>query len=88
MRPPAADGGEHHHAYLRSDPHNAWDFPPMDPMTFAILVLGMAFLVALLMWVRARRQILQIGIPDGRVVYQDTDRRRNVEYPWHLGIAA
>ena len=53
----------------------------MDPMTFAFAVLGMVFLVALLMWARARRQILQSGIPDGRVVYQDTDRRRNVERP-------
>jgi len=60
----------------------------MDPMTFAIPVLGMVFLVALLMSARARRQILQSGTPAGRVVYQDTDRRRNVEYPWHLGIAA
>ena len=50
-------------------------------MTFAIPVLGMVFLVALLMWARARRQILQSGIPDGRVVYQDTDRRHNVERP-------
>jgi len=53
----------------------------MDPMTFAIPVLGTVFLMALLMWARARRQIQQSGIPDGRVVYQDTDRRRNVERP-------
>jgi CRISPR-associated exonuclease Cas4 len=50
-------------------------------MTFTIPVLGMVFLMALLMWARTRRQILQSGIPDGRVVYQDTDRRRNVERP-------
>ena len=53
----------------------------MKPMTNAFAVLGMVFLAALLMWARARRQILQSGIPDGRVVYQDTDRRRNVERP-------
>jgi CRISPR-associated exonuclease Cas4 len=53
----------------------------MDPMTIAFAVLGMVFLVALLMWARARRQILRSGIPDGCVVYQDTERRRNVERP-------
>lgn len=53
----------------------------MDPMTLAIPVLGAVFLVALLMWGRARRKILRSGIPDGRVVYQDTDRRRNIERP-------
>ena len=53
----------------------------MDPMTFTIPILCMVFLMALLMWARARRQILQSGIPDGSVVYQDTDRRRNVERP-------
>ena len=36
-RPPAAGGGEHRHACLRSDPHYAWDLPLMDPMTIAIL---------------------------------------------------
>lgn len=78
-RPPAAGGSEHRHACLRSDPHYARDFPPIDPMTFAIPFLGMVSLMALLMWARARRQILQSGIPDGRVVYQDTDWRRYVE---------
>ena len=53
----------------------------MDPVTIAFAVLGMVFLVALLMWARARQQIRQSGIPDGRVVYQDTDRRHNVERP-------
>ena len=51
----------------------------MDPMTFTIPVLCTVFLMALLMWARARRHIRQSGVPDGRVVYQDTDRRRNVE---------
>src|ERR1035441_1326229 len=80
-RPPAAGGSEHRHACLRSDSHCAWDFPLMDPMTIAFAVLGMVFLMALLMWARARRQIQRSGIPNGRVVYQDTDRRRNVERP-------
>jgi len=50
-------------------------------MTIAFAVLGMVFLMALLIWARACRQIQRSGIPDGRVVYQDTDRRRNVERP-------
>ncbi len=50
-------------------------------MTSAILFLCMAFLLALLAWARARRQILKGGLPDGRVIYQDTDRRRDVERP-------
>ena len=50
-------------------------------MTIAIAILGMVFIVALLMWARARHRIRQSGIPDGRVVYQDTDRSRNVERP-------
>lgn len=52
----------------------------MDQMTITFAVLVMVFLVALLMWARAR-QILQSGIPVGRVVYQDTDRHRSVERP-------
>lgn len=50
-------------------------------MTSAILFLCMVFLLALLAWARARRQILKGGLPDGRVTYQDTDRRRDVERP-------
>jgi CRISPR-associated exonuclease Cas4 len=50
-------------------------------MTLGIRVLFMVFLLALLVWARARRQILRSGVPVGRVVYQDTDRRRNVERP-------
>ena len=37
--------------------------------------------MALHMWARARRQIQRTGIPDGRIVYQDTDRRHNVDRP-------
>jgi len=50
-------------------------------MTIEFAVLGVVFFVALLMWARARQQMRQSGIPDGRVVYQDTDRRHNVERP-------
>jgi CRISPR-associated exonuclease Cas4 len=50
-------------------------------MTFTIPVLCTVFLIALLMSARARRHIRQSGVPDGRVVYQDTDQRRHVERP-------
>ena len=53
----------------------------MVPMTSAILVLGGVFLLALFVWVRTRRRILRSGVPDGRVVCQDADRRRNLERP-------
>jgi hypothetical protein len=53
----------------------------MVPMTSAILVPSIVFLVALLVWAHARRRILQSGVPDGRVVYQDTDCRRALERP-------
>jgi CRISPR-associated exonuclease Cas4 len=53
----------------------------MDSMTSAILALCGVFLLALLAWARARRQILKGGLSDGRVVYQDTDRRRDLERP-------
>lgn len=53
----------------------------MVPMTSAILVLGGVFLLALFVWAHARQRILQSGVPDGRVVSQDTDRRRDLQCP-------
>lgn len=50
----------------------------MAPLT---PILCVVFLLALLVWTHARRRILQSGVPDGRVVYQDTDRRRGLERP-------
>lgn len=50
----------------------------MVPLT---LILGVVFLLAMLVWAHACRRILQSGVPDGRVVYQDTDRRRAIERP-------
>ncbi len=49
----------------------------MVPLT---LILGVVFLLALLVWAHACRRILQSGV-SGRVVYQDTDRRRAIERP-------
>lgn len=50
-------------------------------MTSAIAILALVFLIALLLWANARRRLLNGGILEGRIVYQDTDRRRNVERP-------
>ena len=54
---------------------------PLVPMTSAVALLAVVFLLALLVWANARARLLKIGILDGRIVYQDTDRRRNVERP-------
>ena len=54
---------------------------PLAQMISAMAVLALVFLVALLVWANARRRLLNGGIPEGRIVYQDTDRRRNVERP-------
>lgn len=50
-------------------------------MTSAVALLAVVFLLALLVWANARARLLKSGILDGRIVYQDTDRRRNVERP-------
>ncbi len=50
-------------------------------MTLAVALLAVVFLVALLVWANARTRLLKSGILEGRIVYQDTDRRRNVERP-------
>jgi len=46
-----------------------------------ILILCVVFLLALLLSEHARRRILQSGVPDGRVICQDTDHRRALERP-------
>ena len=51
------------------------------PLTSAIAIFAFVFLLALLVFANARRRILESGIPEGRVVYQDTDSRRSVERP-------
>jgi CRISPR-associated exonuclease Cas4 len=45
----------------------------MTPVAFLMAVL---FVLALHMWINASRRISRIGIPEGRVAYQDADRRR------------
>src|SRR5690606_25646761 len=50
-------------------------------MTSAVALLAVVFLLALLVWANARARLLTSGTLDGRIVDQDTDRRRNVERP-------
>jgi CRISPR-associated exonuclease Cas4 len=47
----------------------------------AAVILGGVFLLALFVSVRARRRIRLSGLPDGRIVSQDADRRRDLEGP-------
>ena len=46
------------------------------PMVTLAFLLAFAFVLALLVWAQARRKIARSGIPDGRLVFQDADRRR------------
>jgi CRISPR-associated exonuclease Cas4 len=50
-------------------------------MTLAVALLALVFLLALVVWANARRRLLKRGILEGHIVYQDTDRRRNVVRP-------
>ena len=50
-------------------------------MTAPIAILAVVFLFALLVWANARRRLLKCGFLEGRIVYQDTDRRCSVERP-------
>ncbi|MGH9626765.1 MAG: CRISPR-associated protein Cas4 [Bryobacteraceae bacterium] len=50
-------------------------------MTSVVALLAVVFLLALLVCANARARLLKSGILDGRIIYQDTDRRRNVERP-------
>ncbi|SRR5579885_941894 len=46
-----------------------------------ITVAIVLFAIALLVWVRANAHIVQSGIPDGRIILQDTDRNRPLTRP-------
>ncbi len=46
-----------------------------------ITVLIVIIFIAVLAWARANAHIVQSGIPGGRIVLQDTDRRRPVARP-------
>ena len=47
----------------------------------AVFVLSILFALAFLIWANANVRISRIGIPEGRVVYQDVERRRTVARP-------
>jgi CRISPR-associated exonuclease Cas4 len=51
------------------------------PMVAVVLLLAIAFVLALLVWVRAGRRIARSGVPAGRVISQDADRRRGLHRP-------
>jgi CRISPR-associated exonuclease Cas4 len=50
-------------------------------MVAGVLSLAIAFLLALLVWVHAGRRIARSGVPAGRVISQDADRRRALHRP-------
>jgi CRISPR-associated exonuclease Cas4 len=51
------------------------------PMITLVFLLAFAFVLALLVWARAVRKIARSGIPEGRLVFQDVDRRRELRRP-------
>ncbi len=50
-------------------------------MTSAAIFLTGIFLLALFVGIRANCRISRSGVPDGRIVYQDTDRRHELRRP-------
>lgn len=48
------------------------------PMVAAVFLLAIAFVLAILVWIHAGRRIARSGIPEGRVISQDADRRREL----------
>lgn len=51
------------------------------PMVTLAFLLAFAFVLALLVWAHAVRKIVRSGIPEGRLVFQDADRRREPHHP-------
>ena len=47
-------------------------------MMAAAFVLTILFVLAFLVWTTANHRISDIGLPEGRVVYQDVERRRTL----------
>jgi CRISPR-associated exonuclease Cas4 len=50
----------------------------MMPAAFVLTIL---FVWAFLVWANANHRISRIGLPDGRVVYQDVERRHTLARP-------
>ena len=51
------------------------------PMVAMVFVLAIAFVLALIVWVHAGRKIARSGIPEGRLLFQDADRRHELQQP-------
>ena len=51
-------------------------------MAAVILLLGVTFVLAVLVWIHACRRIARSGVPEGPLVCQDADRRRNLHRPF------
>ena len=51
------------------------------PMVAVVFLLAIAFVLALLVWIHAGRRIARSGIPEGRVISQDADARRELHRP-------
>ena len=51
------------------------------PMVILAFLLAFAFVLAFLVWAQAGRKIARSGIPEGRLVFQDADRRRALHRP-------
>jgi len=49
------------------------------PMVAVVFLLAIAFVLALLVWIHAGQRIARSGIPEGRVISQDADGRRDGE---------
>ena len=50
-------------------------------MIAAALLVAVVFLLAVLVWFRANRELARRGIPEGRIVSQDAGRRHKVHRP-------
>jgi CRISPR-associated exonuclease Cas4 len=51
------------------------------PMVTLAFLLAFAFVLAVLVWARAGRKIARSGIPEGHLIFQDADRRRQLHRP-------
>ena len=50
-------------------------------MIAAALLVAAVFLLAALVWFRAKQELARRGFPEGRIISQDAGRRRKVRHP-------
>lgn len=53
----------------------------VSPLTTAALFLGFVFVLALLVWANARQRTVRSGVPEGHLVFQDSDRHHQLTRP-------